>query len=136
MKIPKLKYFYLAMPEDQYAQFEQSRRVEVTPVTFDVLSGTMTGRPYLTLCATAGQADDLVRQHYRHHGAVYVLRISNRHIDRKNLEAISDQSWRYNQTLSIAHCGVYRYDLDKSQSSTYTKPIASVDVLRIPTTTQ
>jgi hypothetical protein len=63
---------------------------------------------------------------------VYVLRIHNTDIDRGCLQAISDQSWRYDQTLEIPHCGVYRYDLDKSQSSTYTKPIAAIAVMNIP----
>ena len=133
-KIPKLKYFYLAMPADEYAVFEKSRRVEVSPVSFDVLTGAMTGRPYLTLCATAGLADDLVRQHYRHSGTVYVLRIHNTDIDRSHLSAVTDQSWKYDRSLEIEHCGVYRYDLDKSAATTYTRPIASADIMQIPQT--
>ena len=134
MKLPKLKYYYYACNETEYAEFERTRRIETSPLEFDMATGGMSGRPYLTLCATAGLADDLVRQHYRHDGAVFVLRIPRELVDRRCLKPRDADVYHYSASLEIDHCGVYRYDLDKSSASTYTKPIAAADILQIPIT--
>lgn len=134
MKLPKLKYYYFAMPEDQYEEFERTRLVETSPVEIDTLTGALRGRPYLTLTSTAGLADDLVRKHYRHTGPVFVLRIPRDRIDRSCLQPTDPDVYHYSATLNLEHCGVYRYDLDKTSAETYNKPIAAADILQIPIT--
>lgn len=131
MKLPKLKYYYYACPETEYLEFERTRRIETSPLEFDIATGGMSGRPYVTLCESAGLADDLVRQHYRHSGAVFVLRIPRELIDRRCLKPTDAGVYHYSANLDVKHCGVYRYDLDKSSAETYTKPIAAADMMQI-----
>jgi len=134
MKLPKLKYYYLAMPEDQYREFENTRLVETSPVAIDTLTGVVHGRPYLTLTSTAGLADDLVRQHYGHTGPVFVLRIARDCIDRRCLQPQDPDVYHYGATLHLPHCGVYRYDLDKASATPYNRVIAAAEIRQIPST--
>lgn len=115
MKLPKLKYYYLALNPDQYREFEQSRRVEITPTVIDVVSGTVSGRPQVYLASTASLADDLVREHYRYHGVTWVLRIPRDAVDRGRLVPVTREVYSYDRTLELPHCGVYRFELDLSQ---------------------
>lgn len=111
MKLPKLKYYYIALPPDGYELFEQSRRLEVQPVTVDVMTGRISGRPFYTVCARPDLADDAVRVTYRYGGPVYILRVPRDCIDRSALQVTEHpEIWQYAQDLDIPHCGVYRYE--------------------------
>lgn len=118
MKIPKLKYYYLALPPDGYQEFEQTRTLPITGITIDVMTGNITGRDHWALTATPALADDIVRQTRQYSGAVYVLRIAAADIDRSLLVPAENQTqvWRYPKTLNIPHCGVYKYELNSSIS--------------------
>ncbi len=113
MKIPKLKYYYLALAPDGYAEFEQSRKLPITGVNIDIVTGTVSGRDHWLLCSTADRADNIVRELFRYRGRTYVLRIPRDCVDRSALmpDPAVPECWRYNRTISVPHCGVYAMDL-------------------------
>ena len=87
MKLPKLKYYYYAMTSDAYIDFATRRVLDVDPaVKIDLLTGAVTGRTQLHLCATANIADSHFRlQHNNYAAPVYVLRIAREYVDRGSL---------------------------------------------------
>ena len=110
MKLPKLKYYYLGLTAAEYQEFEHSRCVRTSPVSIDPVSGTVSGRPRLTLWVSPVLADDHVRvQGYAH--SVYVLRIPRELIDRDHLRRVTPSEMQYVTDLQILHCGVERFDL-------------------------
>lgn len=113
MKIPKLKYYYLAVPPDGYVEFENTRTLPVNGVKLDVMTGKVVGRDHWYLSATAALADELVRETFRYGGTVYVLRIPAEHVERQLLKLAPNQTdiWQYPKTLVVPHCGVYKYDM-------------------------
>lgn len=115
MKIPKLKYYYLAMSETDYRAFEHTRTIEpVRRTTLNPATGQMT-TPFLYLYSRPSTADTRYRQinHYQHH-PVYVLRIPREYIRRESLESAPDPAgmWIYDQPILLPHCGVERFELD------------------------
>jgi hypothetical protein len=114
MKLPRLKNYFVAVPTDQYSEFETTRVLPVTAMTVDIVSGTVRGRPHWYLAATPDLADNLVREQYRHSGLVYILRVPAACVDRSRLKPVegSDQVWQYDRAMTIPHCAVYSYQLD------------------------
>lgn len=115
MKLPKLKNYFVAISPDEYAEFERSRTLEIRPTRLDIVTGQLSGRPYLYLSATPDIADNIVREQYRYGGSVYVLRVSADLIDRSHLRQLDGgtQTWQYDVSLNIPHCGVYKYEVKK-----------------------
>ncbi len=113
MKQPKLKNYFVAISPDEYVQFEQSRELAVKPATIDIMTGSMTGRPFLYLSARPDIADNIVREHYRYSGPVFILRVAAEYVDRGRLRLAegATQTWQYDQSLRIPECGVYRYEM-------------------------
>ena len=113
MKIPKLKYYYLALAPDGYSEFERSRELPITGVSIDIMSGTVSGRDHWQLCGTPDVADNIVRETFRYGGRTYVLRIPADCVDRSALTAdpAVANCWRYNKTIRVPHCGVIALDL-------------------------
>lgn len=113
MKIPKLKYWYLALPPDGYQEFERTRTLPVTGVSLNVMTNTVTGRDHWYLATTPALADELVRETFRYGGSTYVLRIPTDCIDRTRLKLAPNQSeiYQYPQTIKVPHCAVYKYDM-------------------------
>lgn len=119
MKLPKLKYYYLALAPDGYADFERTRELPITGVNIDIVTGTVTGRDSWHLAATPAIADDLVREAFRYGGHTYVLRIPAESVDRSLLKPVPNQSqiWQYSKTLHVPHCGVYRYEINQESAA-------------------
>lgn len=115
MKLPRLKNYFVAVPPDLYQEFEQSRVLPVVPLTVDIMSGEVRGRPSWYLAAQPDLADNLVREQYRYGGAVYILRVPADCVDRSQLKPVegSSQVWRYDHSMTIPHCAVYRYETQK-----------------------
>jgi hypothetical protein len=115
MKLPRLKNYFVAVPPDLYTEFETTRVLPVTPLTVDMMSGTVRGRPSWYLAAQPDLADNIVREQYRYGGVVYILRVPAACVDRNQLRTLegSDQVWQYNHALSIPQCAVYRYETQK-----------------------
>jgi hypothetical protein len=115
MKIPRLKNYFVAVPPDLYPEFESTRVLPVTPMTVDIVSGTVRGRPHWYLAAQPDLADNIVREQYRYGGVVYILRVPADCVDRNQLRALegSDQVWQYNHAITIPHCAVYTYESSK-----------------------
>ena len=113
MKQAKLKNYFVALSPDQYTDFEQSRTLRIEPASINIITGTMTGRPYLYLSATPDIVDNLVREQYQYSGAVYILRVPADCVDRSRLTAVpgGTQTWQYDRDLVIDHCAVYQYRL-------------------------
>ena len=113
MRMPKLKKYFLALSPDQYQVFERTRTLKIEPVTLDIMTGVVRGRPYLYLAATPNIADNIVREHYRYSGAVYILRIPAEYVNRDRLIPApgATQIWQYDRDLVIDHCGVDCYEL-------------------------
>jgi hypothetical protein len=111
MKQPKLKNYFVAVPPDLYAEFESTRVLPVTPITVDIMTGGVSGRPSWYLTATPDLADNLVREQYRYGGVVYILRVPADCVRRDQLLGLagSSQVWQYNHSLTIPHCAVYTY---------------------------
>ena len=112
MRQPKLKNYFVAISPDEYPEFERTRSVPVSAAMLDIVSGKMSGRPYLYLSATPDLADNIVREQYRYSGAVYILRVSADLIDRTHLRNLdgATQTWEYHKSLDIPQCAVYRYE--------------------------
>jgi hypothetical protein len=111
MKLPRLKHYYLALNESDYAEFAHSREIAVTPVTIDPVTGEIRGRPSLTLYSQGRLADQAVRDHYQHQGSVWVLRIPAHCVPRAQLQRLASEVYTVNCSLTVPHCGVERWDL-------------------------
>jgi hypothetical protein len=125
MKLPKLKYYYLAMTSDAYIDFATRRTVEVAAAySIDLLSGSITGTTRLILCASVPDADAQFRkEHNNYTRPVYVLRIPHTDIDRQYLAPVGSNRWSYTRTLLIDHCGVERVEYDPGSAASSTRVI-------------
>jgi len=115
MKIPKLKYYYLAMSEPAYRAFESTRQLLINqPATIDIKTGRVSAViPFHYLYSQPTVADTRYRQINHHMHTVYVLRIPAAIIPRHSLEATEDPRgmWLCRANLSIAHCAVEAFEL-------------------------
>lgn len=117
MKIPKLKYYSVALNAEEYRLFESSRELRVWPTTvIDTETGQIYARTQLLLSGSAAEADTQFRLANKYSGAVYVLRIPRHCVDRSVLKPAGPNCWSYGRTIKVDHCGVDRFDLDKDQS--------------------
>ena len=100
MKIPKLKYYYVALNSNDYEEFELTRQVPA--------------RPVLYLYARPTVADTRFRQLTHSIDTVYVLRIPSDLVPRSQLTAAPDPEgmWIYSQSIALPHCGVERFEID------------------------
>lgn len=116
MKIPKLKRYYAALSPEQYKEFETSRQIVVSPaVSIDLSTGQITGRTHIMLHAQPDACDTGFRTQFHYSGRVYVLRVPAEQVNRLQLLPAADpDTWQYKQTLTIDHCGVMAFDLQKS----------------------
>ena len=115
MKIPKLKYYYLAMNETDYEEFARTRRIEpVRKTTLNPVTGLMT-TPFMYLYSRPATADTRYRQlnNYQHY-PVYVLRIPREYVQRESLTPAPDPAgmWIYGDPILLPFCGVERFELD------------------------
>jgi hypothetical protein len=133
MRLPKLKYYYLAMTSDAYIDFATTRTVEVAAAySVDLLTGSITGTTRLILCASVPDADAQFRkEHSNYTKPVYVLRIAHTLIDRKHLAPVGDNRWSYTRTLLIDHCGVERIEYDPTSRVDSTKVIDTAELKHI-----
>jgi len=114
MRIPKLKYFYLALTEPEYRSFENSRVIPVdASATIDIVTGEIRGVTVRYLSDTAATCDEEYRHRMRYTRPLYVLRIPADSIDRTGLEIAVSQfrSWQYRQPIRCEHCGVERFEI-------------------------
>jgi hypothetical protein len=114
MKIPKLKYYYYAMSEPDYREFEQTRRIQPRRMTtMNPQTGVMT-TPFLYFYSRPATADTRYRQinHYQHY-PVYVLRIPREYVRRESLTPAPDPAgmWIYDADILLPFCGVERFEL-------------------------
>lgn len=133
MKLPKLKYYYLAMTSDAYTDFAVRRTVEVSAAySIDLLTGSITGVTRLILSASVPDADtQFRREHHNYIRPVYVLRVPHTDIDRKYLAAVGTNQWSYSSTLHIDHCGVERVEYDPASRVDSVKVLDTVDLKHI-----
>ena len=133
MKLPKLKYYYLAMTSDAYIDFATTRTVEVAAAySIDLLTGSITGVTRLILCASVPDADSQFRrEHDNYTRPVYVLRIPHTLIDRKHLAPVGQNQWSYTRTLLIDHCGVERVEYDPNSVSRSVKVLDTTELKHI-----
>lgn len=112
MTVPRLKRWFCPVTPEEYAQFEVSREIPVSPIEIDIATGQVRGRPHLYLSATTPGADDWLRAQLPGlQGAVYVIGVPAACIDRQRCQP-QGQGWQYNRTIHIpGHCGVERVDL-------------------------
>ena len=115
MKIPKLKYYYMAMSETDYQEFEKTRRIEpLRRTTLNPATGQMT-TPFMYLYSRPSTADTRYRQlnNYAHY-PVYVLRIPREYVRRESLTPAPDPAgmWIYHDAILLPFCGVERFELD------------------------
>jgi hypothetical protein len=115
MKIPKLKYYYYAMSESDYREFERTRTIEPRRMTtMNPATGVMT-TPFLYFYSRPATADTRYRQinHYQHY-PVYVLRIPREYVRRESLTPAPDPAgmWIYDAAILLPFCGVERFELD------------------------
>jgi len=119
MRIPKLKYFYLALTEPEYAAFAESRVITVdSATTIDMITGEIRGVTVRYLSDTAATCDEEYRVRNRYWRPLYVLRIPANSIDRTRLEVSVSQfrSWLYRQSIHCEHCGVERFEIEHQPS--------------------
>ena len=119
MRIPKLKYFYLALTEPEYDVFQTSRVVPVDAVTtIDIMTNEVRGVTVRYLSDTAEAADEEYRMRTRYWKPLYILRIPADDIDRSRLEISVSQfrSWLYRLPISCEHCGVERFEIEHQPS--------------------
>ena len=115
MKTPKLKAYYTALSATEYHDFETSRRIEVSSrVNINPLTGAVSGRRYIHLAATPELADTDYRVRTQREDSVWVLRVPAEAVDRNQLTAQGEQVWVLGHSLHLPHCGVMRFDLDRS----------------------
>ena len=133
MKLPKLKYYYLAMTSDAYIDFATTRTVEVAAAySIDLLTGSITGTTRLILSASVPDADSQFRrEHDNYTRPVYVLRIPHSLIDRKHLAPVGSNQWSYTRTLLIDHCGVERVEYDPNSVSRSVKVLDTTELKHI-----
>ena len=118
MKNPKLKYYYYAMNETDYEEFEQTRTIQPRrTTTLNPATGLMT-TPFMYFYSRPTTADTRYRQlnHYQHY-PVWVLRIPRESVQRELLTPAPDPAgmWIYQQPIVLPHCGVERFELDPDQ---------------------
>ena len=108
----KLKRYRVPLLPEDYAEFEQSRTVPVRPISIDLASGAVSGRPHIWLGATTPQADEWIRaQNPGYTGAVYVLWVPRDAVPRELL-VVSGGGWHLSRTLHVPdHCGVELVEL-------------------------
>jgi len=130
MKLPKLKYYYLAMTSDAYTDFATRRTVEVAAAySVDLLTGSITGVTRLILTTSVPDADSHFRKaHDNYTRPVYVLRVPHTLIDRKHLVRLDPNKYAYNRTLAIDHCGVERVEYDPGSVASSTRVIDTVQI--------
>jgi len=119
MRIPKLKYFYLALTEPEYRSFENSRVIPVdASTTIDIVTGEIRGVTVRYLSDTAAGCDEEYRHRTRYWRPLYVLRIPADSIDRTRLEVSVSQfrTWLYRQSIHCEHCGVERFEIEHQPS--------------------
>lgn len=102
MKKPKLKYYYYALNQANYEEFERTRIVQP--------------RPLLYFYSTAGVADTRYRQLNHHTHSVFVLRIPREYVPRDLLVTGPDAlgMWILAEPILLPHCAVERFELDTS----------------------
>jgi len=110
MKVPKLKYWNLAMAAGNYRDFETTRRIDVVDqVTVDITTGALSGQQQVYLAETVNTADDYYRWKFKTAEDLYVLRIPREYILREHLRKTGTPGiWEYRRSLLIPHCGVER----------------------------
>jgi hypothetical protein len=142
MRIPKLKYYYYALNETDYQEFERTRRVVPnSKTTLNLATGTMTTtEPFLYFYARPAVADTRYRQlnRYQHH-PVWVLRIPADLVNRGRLTPAPDPEgmWIYSDPISIPHCAVERFELAPETEVVTTQIIAKsgqASMISIPIT--
>jgi hypothetical protein len=115
MKIPKLKYYYLAMSETDYEEFARTRTIQpVRRTTLNPATGQMT-TPFMYLYSRPATADTRYRQLNNYaHWPVYVLRIPREYVRRESLTPAPDPAgmWIYADPILLPFCGVERFELD------------------------
>ena len=119
MRIPKLKYFYVALTESEYHAFEKTRVVPVdASTTIDIFTGEVRGITVRYLSDTATACDDEYRHRIKYWLPLYILRIPADAIDRNRLEISVSQfrSWLYRQPIHCEHCGVERFEIEHQPS--------------------
>lgn len=133
MKLPKLKYYYLAMTSDAYIDFATTRTVEVAAAySIDLLTGSITGTTRLILSASVPDADAQFRkEHNNYTRPVYVLRIPHTDIVRSHLAPVGSNQWSYTRTLLIDHCGVERVEYDPDSVSRSVKVLDTTELKHI-----
>ena len=115
MKIPKLKYYYLAMSESDYQEFARTRTIQPQrKTTLNPATGQLT-TALLYFYSRPATADTRYRQlnNYQHY-PVYVLRIPREYVRRESLTPVDDPAgmWIYADPILLPHCGVERFELD------------------------
>ena len=120
MKIPKLKFFYYALNETDYGEFERTRTVRPnSKTTLNPATGQISAsQPFLYFYSTASIADTRYRQLNHHlHYPVFVLRIPREYVLRTNLTSAPDPRgmWIYSEPILLPHCGVERFELEPEQ---------------------
>jgi len=117
MKIPKLKYYYYALNETDYQEFERTRIVQPnSKTTLNPATGRVSNTtPLLYFYSRPATADTRYRQlnNYQHY-PVYVLRIPREYVRRESLTPAPDPAgmWIYGDAILLPHCGVERFELD------------------------
>ena len=130
MKIPKLKYYYYALNETDYQEFERTRTVVPnSKTTLNLATNTITTtEPFLYFYARPAVADTRYRQlnMYQHH-PVWVLRIPADLVDRRRLTPAPDPEgmWIYADPILIPHCAVERFELAPEPQVVQTQNIAA-----------
>jgi len=110
MKVPKLKYWNLAMAAGNYRDFEATRRIDIVDqITVNIETGALSGQQQVYLAETVTAADDYYRWQFKTAEDLYVLRIPREYILREHLRKIDAPGmWEYRNSLLIPHCGVER----------------------------
>jgi len=111
MKMPKLKYYYLALGPQDYEKFVESRRIECSSRTsMDITTGKLLpGQTFVLLYPGSDLAHRRYRQLQRDYDhTVYVLRIPRALVPGQLTPVAEDpdQAWICRHSLQIDHCGV------------------------------
>ena len=119
MKIPKLKYYYLALNPKNYERFETTRQLLINePSEINIATGQVSRPiPFHYLYSQPTVADTRYRQLNHHLGPVYVLRIPAAIVPRKTLEPTEDPRgmWLCRANLAIESCAVECFELDPTE---------------------
>ena len=135
MKIPKLKFFYYALNETDYQEFERTRTVQPNSrTTLNPATGVVTStQPFLYFYASATVADTRYRQlNHWASAPVYVLRIPREYVRRDHMTTGPDDRgmWIYDQPILLPHCGVERFEL-QPETPVQAEVVASSRPLKI-----